>query len=255
MNIFITGVSSGVGRALVKQLIRDGHTVWGIARRQELLENLHVEVASDRFFFSVCDIANYEDVRRVRAEMNQKRFSPDVAVLNAAVFETDAVPHFDIAAFERVMRTNVCGALVWVDAFIEEFLQRGSGQFIAISSIAAFRPDPAHVAYPASKSALTMAFRSLKAGYQTSNVFFTTIFFGPLATDMSVHVRRDTLGRIVGKNFLAGDPEQAARIVIRAMHKKKSCYFFPFFATTLFRITRFLPDAAFVFLSRKLKQK
>lgn len=254
MNIFITGVSSGVGRALAGQLIREGHSVWGVARRRELLEGLQTEVASDNFFFSVCDVANYDDVRRACAHMSQNHFFPDVVVLNAALFETDMAPHFSSKAFERVMQTNVFGALAWVDAFIEEFFRRGHGQFIAISSIAAFRPDPLRIAYPASKAALAMAFRGLRARYQTSKICFTTIFFGPLATPMSVHVRRDESGRIMGKSFLVGSPEDAACTIIRAMKEKKTRYFFPFWGTILFRATRFLPDRAFIFLSRKFKK-
>lgn len=37
MNVFITGISSGIGRALTERLITEGHCVWGIARREDAL--------------------------------------------------------------------------------------------------------------------------------------------------------------------------------------------------------------------------
>ena len=55
-NVLITGVSSGIGKALTKLLLTKGFRVWGIARRKELLLELKKELHSDKFIFTAADI-------------------------------------------------------------------------------------------------------------------------------------------------------------------------------------------------------
>lgn len=255
MNIFITGVSSGIGRELTKELLKNGHIVWGVSRRKKLLAELKAEISSDAFFYSVGDVVRKDDVRRAAEEMRARNFLPDVVVLNAAIFKEDLVPQYNHAIFEEVFGVNIFGAVVWVEAFIDKFLKRGSGQFIAVSSIAAFRPDRFRASYPASKAALSMAFRSFRIRYGKDNILFKTIFFGPIVTPMSVHVERDKKGKIVSKKFFVAEPRKAAQAVIGAMRGKKHEYYFPYFITLLFRLTLFLPDGLFIYISKFLKTR
>ncbi|MDZ7784112.1 MAG: SDR family NAD(P)-dependent oxidoreductase [Halioglobus sp.] len=141
MRVFITGVSSGIGRELARQLIDDGHEVWGIARRVEAMAALAEELGGARFRYSGCDIADPAACAAVRREMDAADYLPDAIVLNAGLDLDDAPPGLDAAQSARIMRTNYDGAHYWVAAFIEPFLRRGSGQFVAISSILAHWPD------------------------------------------------------------------------------------------------------------------
>ncbi len=55
--ILITGTSSGIGRALAKELILQKHIVWGVARRSKLLQSLKREVSiSSSFSYSPLDM-------------------------------------------------------------------------------------------------------------------------------------------------------------------------------------------------------
>lgn len=245
MKVFITGVSSGIGRELARTLTKNGNEVWGIARREGELSSLKSEIRSDKFFYSVCDVASGNDIRRVAKELNYKNFLPEAVILNAAWQNEDLVPTYNHETFEKVFRVNVFGALAWVEVFIEKFLKRGYGQFIAISSMSAFRPDRLRASYPASKSALTMAFRSFRLHYHTKNIFFKTVFLGPVATSMSLHV----------KKFFVASPQKAARAIANVINGKKSNYYFPYLVTFIFRLMLFLPDRFFVVISKMLMRK
>src|SRR3989338_3379426 len=175
LKILITGASSCIGRELVKQLVGGGHGVWGIARRGEELQKLAAELTSGNFFYSICDVSRAEEIKKTVMEMRNKNFLPDAVVLNAAVFKEDARPDFSEAVFEEVFKTNVFGATAFVEEFIPDFLKRRSGQFIAISSTSAFRPESSRVSYSSSKSALSMAFRGLALRYKSENIFFKII--------------------------------------------------------------------------------
>lgn len=250
MKIFITGVSSGIGRETVKLLTSQGHEVWGVARRAELLQSLAAELNSSRFFYSKCDVTNKEDIETTIQLMVGKNFLPDAVVLNSAVFPKDLQGEFHYEAFRQTFNTNVLGALIWVEKFLPKFLERGSGKFVAIASTSAFRPDPASASLPASKAALAMAIRGLRLRYEKQGVKFTIVYFGPVATDI-VPEFRDTRG--LGK-LLVMKPQAAAKKLNKAIFGKKNDYFFPFFSTWLFRLSLIFPDRLFSAVTKKLKK-
>ena len=151
MKVFITGVSSGIGRTLAVELIKTGHEVWGIARRQEALEELKKNLNSGHLSLSRCDIENLNDLKNVVGEMRAKNFIPDVLVLNAAVNLQDPSNNFNFELYRKSFDINLYGTLFWVAEFLDEFLKRNHGQFIAISSISAFRHGHGGISYSVSK--------------------------------------------------------------------------------------------------------
>ena len=152
-NIFITGVSSGVGRQLTKQYIADGHKVWGVARRKPELQELSEELGENNFLYSVCDVSNEIEVKNTKSEMDNHDFKPDIVILNAGINPESNNNSFSLKEIEEVMQTNYLGALRWIQIFISFFLENKQGQFVAISSLNAYRGDSRWIGYSASKSA------------------------------------------------------------------------------------------------------
>lgn len=249
MRVFITGVSSGIGRQLAKLLVKDGHEVWGIARRRELLESLKSELNSDKFFYSQCDVSKHEEVERAMKEMAARDFHPDVVVLGSAIFPKDLSEGFDFFLTEEVFKVNFFGALTWIEKFLPKFLERGFGKFIAISSTSAFRPDVQSVSLPASKAALSMAMRSLRLRYEKENIKFITVYFGPVATSI---VPEYSSGK--KKHFFVMSPGSAAKKLKKAVFGNKREYYFPFWLTLLFRLGLIFPDSWFSRISQFLKK-
>src|SRR3954466_8793650 len=66
MKLVITGSSSGIGRSLVEQLLRNGHEVWGLARSDQ---STFAAAQKGRFRASVCDVSEWTDVARVLEEV------------------------------------------------------------------------------------------------------------------------------------------------------------------------------------------
>src|SRR5574343_737685 len=111
MKILVTGASSGIGKELIKQLISEGHIVWGLARDGELLDNLHKELHhNNSFFFTACDICDEGELRLAFQEM-QEIFSPEVVILAAGIFPNDINPEFDYESFSKAIETNLFGCL------------------------------------------------------------------------------------------------------------------------------------------------
>lgn len=248
MKIFITGISSGIGRALCQELIASGHTVWGVARRKDLLENLKTELKSNNFFYSVCDVSDEEKMKRVAVEMEELNYLPEVVILNAGIERKDLINGYQVKISQEVFLVNFFGALKWVELFIEKFTERGSGHFIAISSIFAKRPDMDSVSYCSSKSALSMAFRSLYLRYYKKKIVFTNIYFGPV--DTSISSSYGSKPRLPKKSFFIISSKTAAKYIIKVIKGKRSTYYYPFFITLPIRLTLFLTDSFFYKLTR-----
>lgn len=241
MKIFITGISSGIGLALTRELVRRKHIVWGIARRQELLEQLQKELGEEYLRITECNLENIEDMNKVAHEMKAQQFLPDIIVLNAAMYTKNAPGSFDLGTYRKFFDINLFGAMFWVETFLPDFFSRGSGQFIAISSTSAFRQGFGNPAYSGSKAALSMTFRRLRAEFSKTSIKFTTIYFGPIHTEMWT-------GR--KPSVFVPSSYKAAKFIIKIINNNGE-YFFPWRTTLFSRLSLFLPEAFAVSLTRK----
>lgn len=251
MKVFITGVSEGIGRALALELLKEGHEVWGVARREDLLASLKQEAGGASLTTSVCDVGDLVACKEVAKMLRTANFIPDVFVLNAGVFVPDTTDSsFDFEAHHTSFAVNLDGALFWVAEFLPDTIARGSGTFIAVSSTAAFRPTGswAHpngsASYSASKAALSMAFRQFAMSFTPRGLTFSTMHFGPIDT-------RLWPGR---RMFLVPSPDAAARSLAELFNKKSGSYFYPFITTSLLRASLMVPDRMFRWAARLLQQ-
>jgi len=228
---------------MAKQLVGAGHEVWGIARRKELLISLQDELHSPLFHFSCGDVKELQQMTAIAQELIAAQFIPDVVVLNAGSYFYDIKKDgFDWGIYKDAFATNLDGALFWVSTFLADFLRRGCGLFIAISSTAALRPSGS-ASYSASRAAISMAFRQLRLSFDRSGVRFSIIHFGPIAT-------RQWPGR---RMFLVPPPEAAAAATITLLDKRSGSYFYPWLTTTLLRVSLYVPDRVFRWVAGLLR--
>lgn len=239
MNICCTGISRGLGRALARELLASGHAVWGIAREKDRLQLLEKELASPRFFWTQADVTDHTSLERWKEEMQRCSFNPDCLVLNASIQHDDLVQSYDHTAGIAILRTNLEGALACVALFLPDFLRKHHGHIIAIGSTVSLRPSLRSAAYSASKAGLCAALRSFRLRYTKEGVRFAQVTLGPIATDMWE-----------GKQSrLVPSPSHAAKAIARFVCSKRETLYYPKITTSLLRISLFLPDSLFAFIS------
>ena len=176
----VTGASSGLGEAMSTMLAARGHTVYGIARRQEKLDEMR-KLIGDSFIPFVCDVS---DDQSVAATCEALPEVPDVAILNAGIGIPSSKHDFDMALYRETMEVNFFGVIRFVHHLFPKMRDRG-GKIVGVSSLAGYRGLPMAGPYSASKGALTNAFESMAITYRKYPVQFVTIHPGFVATPMN----------------------------------------------------------------------
>lgn len=226
MKIFITGVSRGLGKALMNEFMERGHSVWGVARGE--IEGCRA------FFYSKCDISNPEEVRKVSQEMTQKGFIPDIIVLNAGCAVDDVSCGIEYEKLKENFNINLFGSLNWVNEFLPIYLKAGKGTFAAISSLSIYRENHQNrIGYSASKLALNKVFENLRMQYYYLGIKFIIFCAGRMTA---------------GKSFIGVTYSDAAKLIVDNLTSGKvnnRTIDFPLIQSYLTRLTRFIPDIVF----------
>lgn len=244
-NVLVTGVSSGIGKALVKKLIKKDFRVWGIARRKNLLEDLEKELQSDNFFYTVADVTDENFWEKLIIDLKNRKFLPDVIILNAAIRKNDLENGIDLKMLREMMEINFFAVLKGVKAISENFSRKL--HFITLSSTSAFKGNCVEgIGYSASKGALTIAFESLFQKHLNTNINFTTIFLGPVRTNMM---------RFTKPTPFILSVDKTAEYIIGAIKSKKPFLYYPRFAFMILSIMRLLPNQVFFRIWTKLQRQ
>lgn len=234
--VLITGASSGIGEALAVALARKGAKLGLLARRKELLKKLadECEAAGGTARVFACDVTDEDAVLNAADEFFAEFDRIDILIANAGIGGNDAETRaLNPIAVRKVIDINLMGAVNSVHAVLPRMLERGSGQIVAVSSLAGFRGLPKSAAYSASKAGMTAFFESVRLDVKHSGVDVTIIQPGFIRTPL-------TSGRSSKMPFLM-DLDAAIPLFIKAIEKKKKFAAFPWQLATIVRAGKFMP--------------
>jgi NAD(P)-dependent dehydrogenase (short-subunit alcohol dehydrogenase family) len=159
--VWITGASSGIGRALALSLARDGARVAVSARSADKLTELAASHPNIKAF--PLDVRDRDAAAHVLAEIEEALGPVDLAVLNAGVWYPMTSVTFDAARIEETMAVNFMGLVNPLAALLPAMRSRGAGHIALVSSVAGYLGLPRGVAYGPSKAAATTLAESLAA--------------------------------------------------------------------------------------------
>lgn len=161
---WVTGASSGIGKAVALELARRGWTVAVTARRLDQLEALGAEAAgaSGRLVAHVADVTDEGRLAEVVETIESVHGPIALAFLNAGVAPYTRAGTLDIAAFEQAFAVNVLGVAKGLAPVLQRMAARGRGQVAVNASIAGYGGLPRAAAYGASKAAVIHMCEALK---------------------------------------------------------------------------------------------
>ncbi|MGA0531494.1 SDR family NAD(P)-dependent oxidoreductase [Hansschlegelia sp. KR7-227] len=161
---WITGASSGIGRALALALAADGVTVAATARRADALDALVLESKGLSGLVAAFpgDVTDAEAMANAASSIAVAHGAIDLAVLNAGLFIPVRADPFDLAAFRKTFDVNLGGVATCLSAVLPAMTARRGGRLVLVSSVTGYGGLPTSAAYGATKAGLINLAESLK---------------------------------------------------------------------------------------------
>lgn len=174
---WITGASSGIGKALALRLAREGWKVAVTARSLEQLEAMAEEAGSFRGSIMAFpgDVTNAREMERV-VEAVERALGPLVlAVLNAGVYLPVKGEDLNVQDFEKSIAVNLSGTVNCLVPLSRWMKESGKGQIAIVSSVAGYRGLPTSAAYGATKAGLINMAEALKFDFDRMGIHLQVI--------------------------------------------------------------------------------
>ena len=239
--IWITGASSGIGKALAEKFASEGWKVAASARRKEILD----EMSSHENIFSYpLDVTNQDQIKISFEKIIEDFNGLDLCVFSSGTYDPKLEQEINVKQNKFVMETNFFGVLYCVNAVENYFKNKKNGHISIVSSVAAYRGLPNSSGYGPSKAALTNLTESLYFDFKKHNVRISLVSPGFIKTPLT------------DKNefpmpFIKS-PEFAAEKMFNGLTKSKAFEIhFPKALTILLKIFRVLPYKIYLFLIDK----
>jgi NAD(P)-dependent dehydrogenase (short-subunit alcohol dehydrogenase family) len=237
---WITGASTGIGRALALELASHGVKVAASARSSDKLGELAGLAAGIAPLpLNVNDrsaIANA--VRTIDATLGPI----DLAVLNAGIWQPMTVKTFSAETAARSMAINYLGVVNGIEAVLPGMLERGRGHIAVMASIAGYRGMPLTAAYGPPKAALINLAETLRNQLIERGIRISVINPGYVATPMT-SVNKFPMPFLISA-------EDAARRIVRGLQKGRFEIAFPWQLIAMAKLGRVLPYPLYFWYAR-----
>jgi NAD(P)-dependent dehydrogenase (short-subunit alcohol dehydrogenase family) len=230
---FVTGASSGIGRATALELARRGYRVAVMARREEALESL-AALAPGQIFPFPADVTNGSAVGGMVFRIEEELGPVVLAFLNAGVFYPAERIGFDAAVIAQTHAVNVGGTVNCLAPLLAVMLTRGRGQIAINASLAGYSGLPGSLAYGSSKAALIHIAETLALTYGEKGLAIQVLCHGFVRTEMTDQETE------FAQPFKI-EPEAAAKIICHGFEKGGFEIAFPWQLVTISKVAKLLP--------------
>ncbi|MEG0925465.1 SDR family oxidoreductase [Chryseobacterium sp.] len=188
--VWITGASSGIGEALVKQLTQTSNAKIILSSRNEeqlyeIAENAGLTV--NQYAVVPLDLKNYKDMPDIASKAVAHFGKIDILINNAGLSQRSLAMETDIEVDKHLMDIDFIGTVALTKAILPYMIKNGSGQIAVVSSLMGIFGAPMRSGYAAAKHALHGFFDALRAELYDKNIVVTIICPGFIQTNISLH--------------------------------------------------------------------
>ena len=223
--IWITGASSGIGRAMALAFSNQGAHLILSARNEEKLNEVKKECrGSGKVKVLPLDLANYnyfeEKVNTAIAFFG----GIDILINSGGISQRALAKDTELTVDRTIFETNYFGTIGLTKALLPHFINKKSGQIVVISSVVGKIGTPLRSSYSGSKHALHGFFDSLRAELYDNNVSITLICPGFVNTNVSMNAlkgdgsKQNKLDNATAKGL---KPNDFAKIALNAIAQKR----------------------------------
>jgi NAD(P)-dependent dehydrogenase (short-subunit alcohol dehydrogenase family) len=242
---WVTGASSGIGRAVALELGRRGYKVAATARRADELEGLAAQ--SQNILTFPGDITDRAGMAKVVAEIEAVHGEIALAFLNAGVYFIAERDKFSADIVWRTFEINVGGTVNCLDPVLTAMKRRGRGQIALTSSLAGYGGIEGSAAYGSTKAALIYMAEALRLTYARAGLTVQVVNPGFVHTEMAAQNEFEM-------PFIMG-ADRAARIICNGFEKSGFEITFPRRLAYLFKAVCLLPYPLYFWQMRRSTER
>jgi len=243
--IAITGASSGIGEAILRELAVSADLIFILARSTDKLSSLKKELEAKsevKIEVITMDLADDKSIEDGFLALQRQTANLDLLVNNGGISQRGYATETDYSVVERIMQVNFMGTVKWTTLCMPLLMKSKTPHITVISSVVGEFGFPLRSSYSASKHALKGYFESMQLEPNSPSVSIvspgritTNISLNALAADGSSHGEMDS-GQ---KNGISA--AKAAQIIVKGSAKKKKNIFIGRGEIVLVYISRYCP--------------
>jgi uncharacterized protein len=185
--VLITGASAGIGREFARQLAPVVNTMVLVARRNDRLEALELElkIVNPRLevFCRQLDLRDQTELERFCDWLDESGLSVDLLVNNAGLGDRGAFIDAEWARLQAMLQVNIAALTYLTYRTLPGMRKSGCGAILNVSSAAGFLPVPNLAVYASTKAYVTSFSEALRAELRSSNISVTALCPGPVPTE------------------------------------------------------------------------
>ncbi len=214
--IVVSGATSGIGLACLRELAEAGHTVVGFGRSGDkvagLLPELVASHGADRVQLSALDIRDTAEVANFISSVVQTKGRIDGLINAAGLLELERSHKVSDAGFVEQVDVLFKGTFMLTREVIRPMMKAKDGLVVNIGSVSGQRPAPGMAVYGAAKAAVQHLTSSLAAEYAAKGIRFLCVSPGPVQTGLMDPLMFEMLAKKVPLQRL-GRPEEVAALI------------------------------------------
>ncbi len=235
----VIGTSTGIGKALVFELHKQGYSVGLTGRNLDAMQAIQTELG-EHMSIEVLDVRNPETAMEALKRLITKMGGLDLIVFNAGVLIAN--PDFEWKAERETTAVNVLGFQAMANVACHFFEKQGYGQIVGISSIASHRGTARSPSYNASKAFVSIYMEGLRQRYFGTKIKIIDIRPGLIDTPMTEKIRH---------KFWSVPAEQCARDILKAVKQNRKTAYVPARWWGIAQIFKIIPEFIYHNLYRR----
>lgn len=226
--VIVTGGSSGIGLAAVRQFLEEGACVATLARGEERLRAATAGLPDQgRLFAEACDVGDGDAVTRYVERVVERFGGVDCLVNNAGGGRTTTFATTSDDAWRAELELKFFSLIYPVRAVLPYMQRRGGGRIVNVNAILARQPEPHMVATSAARAGVLNLSRSLANELAQDNILVNTVSLGLIESDQWHRRHQERAAHLSREQYLQqvaadrrvpmqrfGTPEEVAGVMV-----------------------------------------
>ncbi len=184
--IWVTGASTGIGKAIAEKFSSKGCTVVITARSKSRLDDIvkEIRLTGREAMAYVCDVSSERSVIHTAKKIQEKYGTIDVLINNAGATVFKSFLDTETKDYDNVIDTNLKGPFLCMKAVLPQMIRKKTGSIINILSVAANTTFENSSVYSASKAGMQAMASCIRKEVRKHNIKICNIYPGAVETDM-----------------------------------------------------------------------